>query len=100
MSDIQIISLLGQDYSFRIAADEAVLFQQAADLLQQKLAETKARHNGSGHTELLVATALSLCVPLVQRTGELQAAEKRLTAMVDVLEAQRLDNQDDANPAC
>ena len=87
MSDIQVISLLGQDYSFRIAADEVALFQQAADLLQQKLAETKARHHGSGHTELLVATALSLCVPLVQQTAQMQDAEQRLAALVDMLES-------------
>lgn len=87
MSDIQVISLLGQDYSFRIAADEAVLFQQAADLLQQKLAETKTRHHGSGHTELLVATALSLCVPLVQQTEQVRNAEQRLAALVERLEA-------------
>lgn len=87
MSDIQVISLLGQDYSFRIAADEAVLFQQAADLLLQKLAETRARHQGSGHTELLVATALSLCVPLVRQTAQMQDAEQRLAAMVDMLDS-------------
>lgn len=85
MSNVRVVSFLGQDYSFRISESEDQLFQQATELLEQKLNEARQRHAGSDAHQLLVTTALALCVSQVQQTEQLQQTEHRLTALVDRL---------------
>lgn len=86
MSNVRVVSFLGQDYSFRISESEEILFQQATELLQQKLNESRQQRANSDAHQLLVTTALALCVSQIQQTDQLQQAEHRLAALVDRLQ--------------
>jgi len=86
MSNVRVASFLGREYSFRINEDEDPLFQQAILLLQEKLAESRARYPGSDAQELLLMTALALCVPQIQQTEQLRLTQQRLAALVETLQ--------------
>lgn len=86
MSSVRVASFLGQEYSFRISEDEEPLFQQATALLQQKLAESRTRYPASDAQELLLMTALALCVPQAQQAEQLHQTQQRLAALIDRLQ--------------
>ncbi|WP_285276097.1 cell division protein ZapA [Halopseudomonas bauzanensis] len=86
MSNVRVVSFLGQEYSFRISENEELLFQQATELLELKLNESRQQRAGSDAHQLLMTTALALCVSQIQQTEQLQQAEHRLTALVDRLQ--------------
>ena len=86
MSNVRVVSFLGQDYSFRISENEELLFQHATELLELKLNESRQQRAGSDAHQLLMTTALALCVSQIQQTEQLQQAEHRLTALVDRLQ--------------
>lgn len=86
MSNVRVVSILGQDYSFRISESEDALFQQATELLQRKLNESRQQRTGSDAYQLLITTALGLCVAEIQQAEQLQRAEHRLAALIDRLE--------------
>ena len=99
MSDVRVVSFLGQDYSFRIDVNDEQLFQQATALLQRKLNESRQQRSGSDAYQLLITTALGLCVSEIQQTTQLQQAEQRLTALVDRLEQHAAAAPDDPDGA-
>lgn len=89
MSDVRTLSLLGQDYSFRIPAEEYALFLEAAERLKDEVAQAQQRYGSSGHQNLLVAAALSLAVTLSQQTKSHAQGEQRLKQLIDRLLEQR-----------
>ena len=85
MSEIRVVSLLGQDYSFRVGAEESALFQQAEERLKEQVAQAQQRKNNSGHQDILVTAALSLAVAVSQQAEQIAQSEQRLAALVDSL---------------
>ncbi len=85
MSQIRVVSLLGQNYSFRVGVEESALFQQAEVRLKDQVAQAQQRASGSGHQDILVAAALSLAVTASQQAEQLAQSQQRLTALVESL---------------
>lgn len=88
MSQVRVISLLGQNYSFRVGVEESALFQQAEERLQHQVTQAQQRASGSGHQDILVAAALSLAVTVSQQAEQLAQGQQRLAALVDSLTRQ------------
>lgn len=80
MSDtgIHVLSLLGREYRIRASSAEGARLQQAAGLLRQHLAEHQQQHPQAAVHELLLLTALNLCLPLLEQQELLQRSEERL----------------------
>ena len=78
MSDVRVLNILGRDYSIRVAAEEQETLTRAAQLLRAKVQESQQRFPHARSEELLVMTALNLCVPVIQQDQRLDAAEGRL----------------------
>jgi cell division protein ZapA (FtsZ GTPase activity inhibitor) len=58
---IQVISILGNDYSIKVPAGQEADLTASAQLLKRLLAETKAQSATLIGERLLVLTALKLC---------------------------------------
>lgn len=86
-SGVHVLDIFGQQYSIRATAAEEVALRSAAALLQQHLAESEQRYPNARSNELLVFTALNLCVPLAQQQDKDQQLQARLEALI-----QRLGN--------
>lgn len=82
MSDagVRVLSVLGRDYSIKVSASEDAVLQQAAAMLQERLDENRQRFPKAGNDDLLVLTALNLCVPLLEQGEQLREVERRLAA--------------------
>ncbi|TBU92816.1 cell division protein ZapA [Stutzerimonas kirkiae] len=78
MSDVRVLNILGRDYSIRACAEEEVVLAQAMQLLQVRVQESQQRFPHASHQELLVMTALNLCVPLIQQEQRLAASLERI----------------------
>lgn len=87
-SGVRVLNILGRDYSIKVSTSEEETLQQAASLLRERLDESQQRFPGAGGHELLVLTALNLCVPLLKQGEQLREAEQRLVAT-----AQRIARQ-------
>ncbi len=85
---VRILKILGRDYSIKAAADEGDVLQDAAALLQERLAENRQRFPSASKDDLLVLTALNLCVPLLKQTRQLREVEERLAASVEQITRQ------------
>lgn len=85
---VRVLKILGRDYPIRATADEERALQEAADLLQERLAESRQRFPNASKDELLVLTALNLCVPLLQQGQQLREAEQRLAACIERIACQ------------
>lgn len=79
---VRVLNILGRDYSIKVPASEGAALEQAAALLQQRLDENQLRFPGAGNHELLVLTALNLCVPLLKQDERLREVQERLDACV------------------
>lgn len=80
---VRVLKILGRDYSIRASASDERVLQEAAALLQERLLESRQRFPNASKDELLVLTALNLCVPLLQQGQQLREAERRLTASIE-----------------
>ncbi|MCW3149008.1 cell division protein ZapA [Stutzerimonas stutzeri] len=80
---IQILKVLGRDYSIRAAEGQGTLLSDAAALLQEHLEASRRLFPGASSDKLLVLTALNLCAPLLEQGEQLRAAEQRLIASVE-----------------
>ena len=87
-SGVRVLKILWRDYPVRASASEERALQEAADLLQERLAESRQRFPGASKDELLVLTALNLCVPLIQQGQQLREAEQRLAACIEQISRQ------------
>ncbi|MCM2331739.1 MAG: cell division protein ZapA [Pseudomonas sagittaria] len=85
---VRVLKILGRDYSVRASASEEAVLQQAAALLQQRVNENQQRFPAAGSQELLVLTALNLCVPLLEQGEQLRAVQERLAASVELISRQ------------
>lgn len=85
MSDngVHVLTILGREYTIKASASEEDRLQQAAALLQARLDESHQRFPGAGSHELLVLTALNLCVPLLRQDEQLEAVQSRLAACAE-----------------
>jgi cell division protein ZapA (FtsZ GTPase activity inhibitor) len=88
---VRVLKILGRDYSIRASASEEAVLQQAAALLQQRVNENQLRFPAAGSQELLVLTALNLCVPLLEQDAQLRAVQERLAASVALIARQLQD---------
>lgn len=79
MSDVRVLNILGRDYSIRVPAAEQETMTRSAQLLHAQIKESQQRFPRASFEELLVITALNLCVPVVQQDQRLEAAEGRLS---------------------
>ncbi len=80
------ISIQGCDYSFKAPEGKQAMLHQAAERLNQVLAETKSASPLLDADRLLVLTALNLCAELIER----QQAEPAV-ACDEVALSKRLD---------
>ncbi|HYQ37930.1 MAG TPA: cell division protein ZapA [Pseudomonas sp.] len=80
---VRFLNILGRDYSIKASASEEAVLQQAATLLNERLEENQQRYPGAGIHELLVLTALNLCVPLLRQDEQLRQVQERLAASVE-----------------
>ncbi|WP_269137806.1 cell division protein ZapA [Pseudomonas sp. MMS21 TM103] len=65
-ASIQVISVLGNDYSIRVPVGQEAELTASALLLKRLLAETKAQSTTLIGERLLVLTALKLCAQQVE----------------------------------
>lgn len=79
-SGVHVLTVLGRDYSIKVAPSEEAALQQAAAMLQERLEESQQRFPKAGNDELLVLTALNLCAPLLRQGEQLRDVEQRLAA--------------------
>lgn len=83
---VQVLSILGRDYSIRVPAGEEGLADAAA-LLQAEVDANKRKFPYVTSNELVVLSALNLCArQLGANDGEsprLRAVEQRLEALVE-----------------
>lgn len=79
MSDVRVLNILGRDYSIRVPAEEAETLTRASQLLHAQIRESQQRFPCASSEELLVMTALNLCVPVIKQDHHLEAAEARLS---------------------
>jgi cell division protein ZapA (FtsZ GTPase activity inhibitor) len=82
MSDVRVLNILGRDYSIRTTAAEQETLARASQLLHAQLKESQQRFPRATAEELLVLTALNLCVPVIQQDERLDVAERRLSETV------------------
>lgn len=87
--DIRTLNILGRKYSIRASAgEEGDTLQEAADLLHKRLEESRRKFPKASNDELLVLTALNLCVPLIQQGRQLREVEQRLAASIELISRQ------------
>lgn len=79
MSDVRVLKILGRDYSIRVPPAEQETMTRSAQLLHAQIQENQQRFPRASFEELLVITALNLCVPVIQQDQRLDAAEGRLS---------------------
>lgn len=85
---VRVLKILGRDYSIRASGPEEDDLSEAAGLLQQRLTESKRQFPTASNDELLVLTALNLCVPLIQQNRQLSEAQRRLVASIELITRQ------------
>ncbi|ACO78037.1 hypothetical protein AvCA_18240 [Azotobacter vinelandii CA] len=85
---VRVLKILGRDYPIKASASEERVLQEAADLLQQRLSESRQRFPAASKDELLVLTALNLCVPMLQQERQMREAEQRLAACIEQISRQ------------
>lgn len=91
---VQVLKILGREYNLHASPEEEATLQQAASLLQEKISESQQRFPNASNQELLVLTALNLCVPALQQKQQearLHAAENRLFSCLKSI-AQQLNS--------
>lgn len=88
---VRVLKILGCDYSIRASASDERVLQEAAALLQERLLESRQRFPNASKDELLVLTALNLCVPLLQQGQQLREVERRLAASIEQITRQLQD---------
>lgn len=79
---VHVLDIFGQQYSIRATAAEEQALKSATAFLQQHLAESEQRYPHARTNELLVFTALNLCVPLLQLQDKEQQLQVRLEALI------------------
>ena len=82
---IQVLNILGREYSIRAGEGQAALLSDAAALLQEHLATSRRQFPDASADKLLVLTALNLCAPLLE---QLRAAEQRLNSSLERITSQ------------
>ncbi|EPS1796656.1 cell division protein ZapA [Pseudomonas aeruginosa] len=84
---VQVLSILGRNYSIRVPAGEERALADAAALLQAEVDANKRKFPYVTSNELVVLSALNLCArQLGANDGEsprLRAVEQRLEALVE-----------------
>lgn len=82
-SGVRVLKILGRDYPIRAGEGEASVLLEAAEMLQKRLLESKRQFPNASNDELLVLTALNLCVPLIQQERQLSEVQQRLAASIE-----------------
>lgn len=80
---VRVLKILGRDYTVRAPAGEVDVLQQSVALLQERLDENQQRFPTAGSHELLVLSALNLCVPLLEQREQLREVQERLAAAAE-----------------
>ena len=90
MSDscVHVLNLYGHQYSIRASEEEYAVLVQAAERLQEQLKLSEERYPHARTNELLVLTALNLCVPLAQAQTEISEAKVRLESLLMQMRSQ------------
>lgn len=84
---VHVLNLYGHQYSIRASADEQKVLEQASLRLQEQLKLSEERYPHARTNELLVLTALNLCVPLSQAQSELEHTQARLQRLLEQMQA-------------
>lgn len=85
---VRVLNILGIDYPVRAPVGEEAVLEQAVTKLQEQLDQNQQRFPRAGSNELLVLTALNLCVPLLEQEERLREVEARLAAVAERIRAQ------------
>lgn len=85
---VRALKILGRDYSVRASVGEGNVLEQAIALLQERLDENQQRFPLAGSHELLVLSALNLCVPLLEQREQLRQVQERLAATAERISRQ------------
>jgi cell division protein ZapA (FtsZ GTPase activity inhibitor) len=85
---VRVLNILGIDYPVRAPAGEEAALEQAVAKLQEQLDQNQRRFPRAGSNELLVLTALNLCVPLLEQEQQLREVEERLGALSERIRGQ------------
>lgn len=85
---VRVLNILGIDYPVRAPAGEEAALEQAVAKLQEQLDQNQRRFPRAGSNELLVLTALNLCVPLLEHEQQLREVEQRLGALSERIRGQ------------
>lgn len=92
-NEVQVLNILGQTYSIRANEHEQQLLERAGLLLQKRLAENELLYPKARSLELMVLTALNLCVPLTQHDEQMLSLQQRLDALIERSSQQLNDPQ-------
>lgn len=80
---INVVSILGNDYSLKAPAGQEETLSQAVRMLNAALSETKRQYPTLIGDKLLVLAALNLCSKQIELQREHQATLERTQAQVD-----------------
>ncbi|MFA7891814.1 cell division protein ZapA [Pseudomonas putida] len=82
-SPVNVVSILGNDYSLKAPAGQEETLAQAARMLNAALAETKRQFPTLIGDKLLVLAALNLCSRQIEQQREHQQVLEQTQAKVD-----------------
>ncbi len=83
MSSVNVVSILGSDYSIKAPEGQEQTLAQAVQMLQRSLSETKRQYPTLIGDKLLVLAALNLCSKQVELQKEHQRTLARTQAQID-----------------
>jgi len=91
------ITLMERSYRISCPAGQEVALQQAADKLNQKLAETKTQTKLTNPEQIAVMTSLNLCHEWMQQESEqnkrIQVLEEKISLLQETLEQVMADQR-------
>lgn len=86
---IEVVSILGEDYSIKAPAGEDQTLMRAVTMLKASLAVTKKKYPTLIGDKLLVLAALNLCAEQIEmqqaHQQELDRYQEQVSATVDVI---------------
>ncbi|MBF8657992.1 cell division protein ZapA [Pseudomonas putida] len=86
---VNVVSILGNDYSIKAPEGQEATLAQAVQMLNTVLAQTKRQYPTLIGDKLLVLAALNLCSQQIQlkidHKSDLERAQARIDATVDVI---------------
>lgn len=102
MSSINVVSILGHDYSIKAPVGQERTLDQAVQLLQASLKETKRLYPTLIGDKLLVLAALNLCSRQIELQDEhartLDRCQAQVSATVESISRTLAQQRDDRSP--